>query len=112
MATRIGINGFGRIGRLALKAIKERHPQKLEVVVLNDLTDEELRRNVVYLKGICCEQLGLHSEAHAYFLQILSEFPYYKDVRDRVRRTYQKHLEMALEPRAEVLEKRTQLDVG
>jgi glyceraldehyde-3-phosphate dehydrogenase/erythrose-4-phosphate dehydrogenase len=29
MATRIGINGFGRIGRQVLKAIKERHPYKL-----------------------------------------------------------------------------------
>jgi glyceraldehyde 3-phosphate dehydrogenase len=39
MATKIGINGFGRIGRLAFKAIKQRYPDKLEVVVLNDLTD-------------------------------------------------------------------------
>ena len=39
MATKIGINGFGRIGRLAFKAIKERYPKKLEVAVINDLTD-------------------------------------------------------------------------
>ena len=39
MATKVGINGFGRIGRLALKAIKQRCPGKLEVVVINDLTD-------------------------------------------------------------------------
>jgi len=39
MATEVGINGFGRIGRLALKAIKQRCPGKLEVVVVNDLTD-------------------------------------------------------------------------
>ena len=39
MATRIGINGFGRIGRLALKAITQRVANKLEVVVVNDLTD-------------------------------------------------------------------------
>lgn len=47
MATRIGINGFGRIGRLALKAIKERHPQKLEVVVLNDLTDAKTNAHLL-----------------------------------------------------------------
>jgi glyceraldehyde 3-phosphate dehydrogenase len=35
--TRIGINGFGRIGRQTLKAILERHPDKLEVVAINDL---------------------------------------------------------------------------
>ncbi|MBA7502693.1 Glyceraldehyde-3-phosphate dehydrogenase 1 [subsurface metagenome] len=39
MATKVGINGFGRIGRLALKAIKQRAANKLEVVVVNDLTD-------------------------------------------------------------------------
>ena len=35
--TRIGINGFGRIGRQSLKAILERHPDSLEVVAINDL---------------------------------------------------------------------------
>ena len=39
MATRIGINGFGRIGRLTLRTILARHPQDLEVVAVNDLTD-------------------------------------------------------------------------
>src|SRR5450432_1044285 len=39
MTTRIGINGFGRIGRQSLKAILERHPQDLEVVAINDITD-------------------------------------------------------------------------
>jgi glyceraldehyde 3-phosphate dehydrogenase len=37
--TRIGINGFGRIGRLGLRAINQRCSDKLEVVVVNDLTD-------------------------------------------------------------------------
>ena len=39
LATKIGINGFGRIGRLALKAIKQRCRDKLEVMAVNDLTD-------------------------------------------------------------------------
>ena len=39
MATRIGINGFGRIGRQVLRAIMERQAEKLEVVAVNDLTD-------------------------------------------------------------------------
>jgi len=39
MTTRIGINGFGRIGRLTLKAIMERCGGELEVVAVNDLTD-------------------------------------------------------------------------
>ena len=37
MTTRIGINGFGRIGRQTLKAMLERHPGELEVVGINDL---------------------------------------------------------------------------
>lgn len=39
MAVKVGINGFGRIGRQSMKAIMERHPQELEVVAINDLTD-------------------------------------------------------------------------
>ncbi|HXX38235.1 MAG TPA: type I glyceraldehyde-3-phosphate dehydrogenase [bacterium] len=35
---RVGINGFGRIGRLVLRAILDRTPT-LEVVAVNDLTD-------------------------------------------------------------------------
>ena len=38
MATRIAINGFGRIGRQALRVILERYPQ-LEVAAINDLGD-------------------------------------------------------------------------
>ena len=38
---RIGINGFGRIGRQVLKAVMERHPQSLQVVAINDLFDSE-----------------------------------------------------------------------
>ena len=40
MATKVGINGFGRIGRLALRAILERHPE-VEVVAINDLATPE-----------------------------------------------------------------------
>jgi glyceraldehyde 3-phosphate dehydrogenase len=39
MTTKVGINGFGRIGRQVLKAIMERHPGELEVVAVNDLFD-------------------------------------------------------------------------
>jgi glyceraldehyde 3-phosphate dehydrogenase len=39
MATRIGINGFGRIGRQVLRAIRERYPNEIDVVAFNDLGD-------------------------------------------------------------------------
>ena len=38
MTTRVGINGFGRIGRQSLKAMLERAPD-VEVVAINDLVD-------------------------------------------------------------------------
>jgi glyceraldehyde 3-phosphate dehydrogenase len=39
MTTRIGINGFGRIGRLALRVILQRYHGILELVAINDLAD-------------------------------------------------------------------------
>ncbi|MGQ9849345.1 MAG: type I glyceraldehyde-3-phosphate dehydrogenase [Aggregatilineaceae bacterium] len=39
MTVRVGINGFGRIGRQVLKAILEKYPNDLEVVAFNDLGD-------------------------------------------------------------------------
>ena len=39
MVTRIGINGFGRIGRQVLRATMERHSDTLTVAAVNDLTD-------------------------------------------------------------------------
>ena len=42
MKTRVGINGFGRIGRQVLKAVKELHGDDLEVVAVNDLFDAEI----------------------------------------------------------------------
>jgi glyceraldehyde 3-phosphate dehydrogenase (phosphorylating) len=41
MTTRVGINGFGRIGRQSLKAMIERAPD-VEVVAVNDLVDAEM----------------------------------------------------------------------
>ena len=38
MAIRVGINGFGRVGRQTLKALVETHPN-IEVVAVNDITD-------------------------------------------------------------------------
>ncbi len=48
MATKLGINGFGRVGRLSLRAINHYHKGKLEVVAINDLTDS--RTNAHLLK--------------------------------------------------------------
>jgi glyceraldehyde 3-phosphate dehydrogenase len=39
MTVKVGINGFGRIGRQVLKTIIEDHPGELEVVAFNDIGD-------------------------------------------------------------------------
>jgi len=39
MATKVAINGFGRIGRLVARAILERDDHDLELVAINDLAD-------------------------------------------------------------------------
>jgi glyceraldehyde 3-phosphate dehydrogenase len=38
MAIRVAINGFGRIGRLVFRALRNNHPE-VEIVAINDLTD-------------------------------------------------------------------------
>jgi glyceraldehyde 3-phosphate dehydrogenase len=45
MGARIGINGFGRIGRLFLKAVLERHPD-LDIVAVNDLADPKMNAHL------------------------------------------------------------------
>ncbi len=47
MATRIGINGFGRIGRLTLRAVNQYHEGKLEVAAVNDLTDTKTNAHLL-----------------------------------------------------------------
>jgi glyceraldehyde 3-phosphate dehydrogenase len=41
MKTKVGINGFGRIGRQVLKAMKENYPDEFDVVAVNDLFPPE-----------------------------------------------------------------------
>lgn len=40
MATKVGINGFGRIGRQVFKALWENFRGDIEIVAVNDLTDD------------------------------------------------------------------------
>lgn len=39
MTVKIGINGFGRIGRQSLRAMLERYPKQLQVAAINDIAD-------------------------------------------------------------------------
>jgi glyceraldehyde 3-phosphate dehydrogenase len=46
MTVKIGINGFGRIGRQVLKAMVEKYPDQLEVVAINDLFDVKINAHL------------------------------------------------------------------
>src|SRR5258708_1863264 len=47
MTMRVGINGFGRVGRQSLKAILEFHAEELEVVAINDLTSNRTNAHLL-----------------------------------------------------------------
>jgi len=47
MPVRIGINGFGRVGRQVFKAIRDYHSSALEVVAVNDLTDPKTNAHLL-----------------------------------------------------------------
>ena len=44
---KIGINGFGRIGRLILRALLENYKGKLQVVGINDLGSVEANAHLI-----------------------------------------------------------------
>jgi glyceraldehyde 3-phosphate dehydrogenase len=46
MTVKVGINGFGRIGRLVLRTIKTRHPKEIEVVAINDLFEPAINAHL------------------------------------------------------------------
>ena len=79
MATRVGINGFGRIGRQVLRAILERHPEKIEVAAVNDLTDAKTNAHLfkydsnygVYPGKVEATENGLAVDNHE--VRVLSE---------------------------------------
>ena len=72
MTTRIGINGFGRIGRQVLRTIMDRHPDKLEVVAVNDLADPQTNAHLfkydtnygVYPGNVHVHDDNLHIDGH------------------------------------------------
>jgi glyceraldehyde 3-phosphate dehydrogenase len=47
MTIKIGINGFGRIGRLTLRTINQYHRGNIEVVAVNDLTDNKTNAHLL-----------------------------------------------------------------
>ena len=79
MTTRVGINGFGRIGRQVLRATLERHPDELEIVAVNDLADSKSNAHLFkydtnfgrYPGSVSATDSGLDVDGHA--IRSLSE---------------------------------------
>lgn len=62
--TKIAINGFGRIGRLAFRNILDQHP-KLQIVAINDLTDSKTMAHLLKYDsnyGIYSKNVGFDAE--------------------------------------------------
>ncbi len=57
MVTRVGINGFGRIGRLTFRTIKKYH-QDLDVVAVNDLTDPKTNAHLLKWDSVYGQYAG------------------------------------------------------
>jgi glyceraldehyde 3-phosphate dehydrogenase len=47
MAVQVGINGFGRIGRITFRAILEHYADSIEVVAINDLVDAQTNAHLL-----------------------------------------------------------------
>ncbi|TCN27055.1 glyceraldehyde 3-phosphate dehydrogenase [Kribbella orskensis] len=61
MTVRVGINGFGRIGRDFLRAVFERETTTIEVVAINDITDTATLANLLQYDstyGVLRERVG------------------------------------------------------
>lgn len=63
MATKVGINGFGRIGRQVFKALWENFRGDIEIVAVNDLTDDAtlahlLKYDSIYGRMNACIEVG------------------------------------------------------
>jgi len=47
MAVKVGINGFGRIGRITFRAITEQYGDSIDIVAINDLSDPETNAHLL-----------------------------------------------------------------
>ncbi len=47
MAIKVGINGFGRIGRITFRALTERYGDQIDVVAINDLSDPKTNAHLL-----------------------------------------------------------------
>jgi glyceraldehyde-3-phosphate dehydrogenase/erythrose-4-phosphate dehydrogenase len=58
MTIRVGINGFGRIGRQVHRAIREHYPDRIDVVAVNDAGNRKIMTHIL----MCCGSVHLPEE--------------------------------------------------
>ncbi|MGL4825457.1 MAG: type I glyceraldehyde-3-phosphate dehydrogenase [Alphaproteobacteria bacterium] len=76
MSVRVAINGFGRIGRLVLRALLEKQRPEIEVVALNDLGSPESSLHLFQydsVHGSLPLTVNLHKEGSESYLQTPSQ---------------------------------------
>ena len=64
---KVGINGFGRIGRLILRAILENYRNEIKVVAINDLGSIETNAHLIKYDsthGIIKEEINTSNEGY------------------------------------------------
>jgi glyceraldehyde 3-phosphate dehydrogenase len=79
MPIRIAINGFGRIGRNVLRAVYESDDSEIEIVALNDLTDNDMLGHLlkydsvhgIFPRKVTVSDGGLDVDGH--FMNVFSE---------------------------------------
>ncbi len=79
MPIRVAINGFGRIGRNVLRAVHESEDSKIEIVALNDLTDNDMLGHLlkydsvhgIFPGEVTVSDGGLEVDGH--FIDVFSE---------------------------------------
>ena len=73
MAIRIGINGFGRIGRQVYRAIRERYDKAIDVVAVNDIGRINIMAHLLKYDSTCGRFLsdGLSYRLRAAFKDVV-----------------------------------------
>ena len=73
MALKVGINGYGRIGRNILRALYEANRQKeIQIVAVNDLADAHIRAARYLIEGGASDAFNLGTGHGASVMQVIA----------------------------------------
>ena len=72
MTVKVGINGFGRIGRMAFRAIEDHFADRFEVVAINDLLEADYLAMAYDSEGTTLDFLPVGPNAKAVTLWLIT----------------------------------------